>query len=88
MAYEMKNNTGTFFNNDKKSSPKSPCFKGSCVIDGKKLYMAIWENTSASGGSYWSVAFSADDKSIPDKKAEEPKKDIPPADLDDDIPWN
>lgn len=87
MAYEMKNNTGTFFNN-KKTSPKSPCFKGSCVIDGKKLYMAIWEKTSASGGSYWSVAFSADDKSIPDKKAEEPKNDIPPADLDDDIPWN
>lgn len=87
MAYEMKNNTGTFFNN-KKTSPKSPCFKGSCVVDGKKLYMAIWDKTSASGGSYWSVVFSADDKSLPDKKAEEPKKDIPHADLDDDIPWN
>lgn len=87
MAYEMKNNTGTFFNN-KKTSTKSPCFKGSCVIDGKKFYMAIWENLSSSGASYWSITFSADDKSTPDKKAEEPKNDTPPAYLDDDIPWN
>lgn len=87
MAYEMKNNTGTFFNN-KKTTPKSPCFKGSCVIDGKKLYMAIWDKTSASGGSYWSIAFSADDKSIPDKKTEESKNDVQSVEMDDDIPWN
>jgi len=61
MAYETKNNSGSLFANDKKTSDKSPNAKGSAVIDGVEYWVAAWTKTSAKGVRYQSLSFTAKD---------------------------
>lgn len=56
MAYEPRNNTGTLFINDKKTSDKSPDWRGDALVDGVKKRMSVWRKTGARG-EFLSVAF-------------------------------
>ena len=58
MAYEQKDNTGSFFKNDKKEKEIQPDYKGKCIVDGVEKQMAAWLRESKNGVKYMSVKFS------------------------------
>ena len=57
MSYEQKDNTGVFFNNNKKDSDKHPDFTGSILVEGIKKDVSIWKNKSKNGNDYYSMSF-------------------------------
>ena len=63
MAYEQKDNSGSFFKNDKKGNEKAPDYKGKAVVDGVEKEMAAWLRESKGGVKYMSVSFSEPYKS-------------------------
>lgn len=85
MAYELRDNSGTLFRNDKKETEKHPDRTGTAMIGGKKYYVSGWIKEGAKG-LFMSLAF----KPIEAKAdAEIPPK--PPAKrvdlMDDEIPF-
>jgi len=42
MAYEQKNGDIAVFKNDKKGNDKAPDFKGTALINGVKMDVALW----------------------------------------------
>lgn len=82
MAYEVKDNTFSLFENDKKGNDKAPDFKGKGLIDGKEVRVAIWKRKSASGIEYLSGTIEEPFKAEPVKE-EEPAKEV----IDDSIPF-
>lgn len=70
MAYELKNNTFSLFENDKKGNDKSPDWRGKALIGGKEMRIAIWKRKSASGIEYLSGSIEE-----PFKPATEPAKE-------------
>jgi len=59
MGYEMKNDSGSLFKNDKKGdNEKAPLYKGKCVVDGVEKEIGAWMQTSKSGVTYISLKFS------------------------------
>lgn len=61
MAYEMKNNSGSLFKNDKKESETHPDYKGSAKINGDEYWMSAWINESKEGKKYMSFNFKIKD---------------------------
>lgn len=86
--YEMKDNSGTLFVNDKGDNDKRPDRTGDAMIDGVVYKMSGWINTSKAGQPYLSVKFSRKDDVVvshePKAKATE---DMSLAELEDDIPF-
>lgn len=66
MAYELKDNTFSLFENDKRGNDKAPDYKGKGMINGKEVQVSIWKKTSASG-----ISFMSGQVSEPYKKPEE-----------------
>lgn len=54
MAYEMKNNSGSLFKNDKKETETHPDYKGSAKINGEEYWVSAWNNKSKDGVPYLS----------------------------------
>ena len=54
-----KDNSGALFKEEDKKSEKHPDYKGNCLINGQKMYIAAWINTAESGKKYLSLSFSA-----------------------------
>ena len=53
------NNTGVLFRQTDKQSDKHPDFTGNCEVNGKKMQIASWINTSKDGSKkYMSLKFS------------------------------
>lgn len=74
MAYEMRDNSGSLFNNDKKvEGDKKPERTGKVMINGVEYYVSAWTRTGQSAGEWQSLAF-------------EPVVKNPPADDSDDAP--
>ena len=44
-----KDNTGVLFKVADKQSDKHPDMTGKCMVDGKKMEIAVWNNTSKDG---------------------------------------
>lgn len=61
MAYEMKNNSGSLFKNDKKETETHPDYKGSAKINGEEYWMSSWINKSSNGTTYMSFSFKLKD---------------------------
>ena len=53
-----KDNSGALFKEEEKKSEKHPDYKGNCLINGKKMYIAAWVNTAESGKKYMSLSFT------------------------------
>ena len=53
-----KDNSGALFKEEKKSD-KHPDYKGQCVVNGQKMYIASWINTTEAGMKYMSLSFSS-----------------------------
>lgn len=84
--YEMKDNAGTLFVNDKGDNDKRPDRTGDAMIDGVVYKMSGWINTSKSGNPYLSVKFSRKDEVVSAPPAKAPE-DMSIAELEDDIPF-
>jgi hypothetical protein len=57
MAYEVKDNTGSMFANDRKESANHPDGKGSAMIDGVEYWISSWNKKTAEGKPWRSLAF-------------------------------
>ena len=77
--YTHKDNTGSAFTNNYKKSEKHPDYKGTCVVRGETLEVALWERRTAKGDTYLSMTFSEPYKGNSNKKQPPwkpaPKKD-------------
>lgn len=62
MAYEMKDNSGSLFANDKREKESHANARGSAVIDGKHYFVDAWTNTTNDGKKYQSLKFKLKDK--------------------------
>ena len=49
MSNYDNNNTGVLFRQTDKQSDKHPDFTGNCEVNGKKMQIASWINTSKDG---------------------------------------
>jgi uncharacterized protein (DUF736 family) len=86
MAYEIKDNTFSLFENDKKGNDKAPDYKGKGKVSGVEVKIAVWKRTSQSGVEYWSG--SIEEVAQPDMPQAEPEKAEPqPEAVADEIPF-
>ena len=81
-----KDNSGALFKEEDKKSEKHPDYKGNCLINGQKMYIAAWVNTAESGKKYMSLSFTApiadanyskDATSTPKPEFSAPENDLP-----------
>lgn len=49
MPYEMKENSGTLFKNDKREKDSHPHAKGTALIDGVEYWVSAWTKEGAKG---------------------------------------
>jgi hypothetical protein len=77
MAYEQKNNTGSLFKNDKRTTDKQPHAKGRCVIEGVEYWVSAWTRERDNGEKWQSLSFTAvgEDKKSPVARAEPKQRD-------------
>lgn len=78
MAYEMKNNTGSLWRNEKKEEKHSD-YTGSAMIDGVDYWQSAYINETKEGKKYFGQTFTRKDAP---KQA--PTRDVPD---DSDIPF-
>ena len=71
MAYEMKDNTFSLFENDKKGNEKAPDYKGKGLVSGVEVRIAVWKRKSQSGIEYLSGAI--EEVAKPDMPQPEPQ---------------
>ena len=87
MAYELKNNTFSLFENDKKGNDKAPDFRGKGMVDGKEVRVAVWKRKSASGIEYLSGTIEKNEKPAEvSTTTEKPEQQIEEA-VADQIPF-
>lgn len=90
MSYEVRDNSGSLFKNDRKEQDNHPDYQGSAKIQGREYYISAWLKESKGGKKYFSFSFkpklASDRGSPPTGGRNDPR---PPADddFDDDIPF-
>lgn len=72
MSYEVKNNTGSLFGNDRKDNASQPDARGSCVIDGVDYWVSSWNKKTQDGKPWKSLAFQRKDAK-PERPAQRPQ---------------
>lgn len=80
-TYEQRDGTGSLFRNEDKESDNHPDYKGSCTIDGKKMYISAWIKESKEGMKYMSLSIQPPLKSSALTKPRKPERD------DEQIPF-
>jgi hypothetical protein len=84
MAYEIRENTGSTFKNQKKETDKHPNVTGSCLIDGKEYWMSGWTKQDKNGNAWQSWAFKTKEEK---QEAKPNPKSNKIEDMEEDIPW-
>lgn len=74
MAYELRDNSGTLFKNEKKEKDTHPNMNGTCMIGGKVYYVSAWTKEGAKG-RFQSLSFKLKDEAKGGSDA--PEDDIP-----------
>lgn len=89
MAYEVKDNTGSMFPNDRKESANHPDAKGSAMIDGVEYWISGWNKKTQDGKSWRSLSFTRkEQKPAPKSKAGGTSRQTRnEEELDSDIPF-
>ena len=90
MAYEVKDNTFSLFENDKKGNDKAPDYKGRGLFNGQEVRVAVWKRTSQSGIEYLSGTIEPAQKAdapLPEPAKEEQTQEIKGVIPDSEIPF-
>lgn len=73
MAYELKDNSGSLFKNDRRTTDKHPQMKGRCMVGGVEYWVSAWTKEGNNGKPRWqSLAFTPVEKqqaAPPDRKS-------------------
>jgi hypothetical protein len=90
MAYELRDQSGSLFKNDKHVTGDSlPSYRGDCMVNGKKMSVSAWVK-EGKNGKFFSLAFQEPYiKPEGQNAAQKPaiNKDDPFADFDSEIPF-
>jgi hypothetical protein len=87
MAYELKDNSGSIFRNDKREKDTHPHGTGKCMIDGVLYYVSAWTKEGANG-RFQSLSFKRADakpEQAAPQRAQKAKPDF--SNMDDDAPF-
>lgn len=69
MAYEQRDNSGTLFKNEKRTTDKHPNATGTAMIGGVTYRVSAWTKDGAKG-KFQSLSFTpADEQAAPQSKA-------------------
>jgi hypothetical protein len=74
-GYEQRDNSGTLFKNDKKTSEKHPDYKGSAMINGEEFWMSAWLKVGKNSVKFMSFAFEPKDSQGGGKSKKEEESD-------------
>ena len=94
MAYEVRDNSGSLFKNERKDKDTHPDYTGNGMIDGREYWFSAWIKKDRNGKSFMSLAFKPKEEQKPAIRREDPistgrlpqKQNILP-DADQDIPF-
>ena len=91
MSYEIKENSGSLFRNDKKEKESHPDYKGSANIAGLEYWVSAWVNTK-NGKSWMSFKYQLKDGQqvaapAPKYTEPEPLPEFPPIEEPTDLPF-
>ena len=53
--YELKNDNGNLFKNDRKKSENSPDWSGKLKLNDQEFYLSAWEKKTKKGDTFFSV---------------------------------
>lgn len=88
MAYEQRDNSGSLFVNDKKTTDKHPGWKGSAKVDGTDYWVSIWVKTTKDGNKWLSLSLDRKEQQArKPKPAKEEKAESADDFFEDDIPF-
>lgn len=89
MAYEIKENTGSLFKNDRREKDTHAHARGSALIGGVEYWVDAWTNTTNSGDKYQSLKFKRKDAQQGGGGSGGARQQPAAfdADLDDDVPF-
>jgi hypothetical protein len=57
MAFEMKENTGSLFKNDRREKDTHPNAQGTALINGVEYWVSAWTKKDKNGNPWQSLAF-------------------------------
>jgi len=91
MAYEQKDNSGSFFKNRKKEKDTHPDMTGTVMLGGVEYWVSAWRKIDKNGDPWYSMSFKEKEA----RPAASPghgggfQKKAPPANdgPDDGLPW-
>jgi hypothetical protein len=88
MAYEIKELTGSLFDNNRKERDTHPDKTGSCKIEGKEYWINAWIKRDDQGRERLSIAFKPKEEKADKPRPEQPTQSVQrSASIDDDIPF-
>ena len=83
MAYEVRDNTGTLFKNDRKELDTHPDYNGKALISGVEYWISAWIKEGKTG-KFFSFSFKPKDAPPQTLSRVETKA---PTGIDDEIPF-
>lgn len=84
--FELRDNSGNLFRNDKGDNPARPDYRGDIKIDGVVYSLSAWIKEGANG-KFMSLSAQPKEAQAPKAKpAPKRVQDIPDDDLDSDLP--
>lgn len=88
MAYEMKDNSGSLFKNDRREKDTHAHAKGTALIDGVEYWVDAWTNEARDGSKYQSLKFKRKESAEPRAKQRWDADETPrPASFDEAAPF-
>tara|TARA_B110000971_G_scaffold220157_1_gene262983 strand:- start:801 stop:1061 length:261 start_codon:yes stop_codon:yes gene_type:complete len=86
MAYELRDNSGSMFKNERKEKETHPDYKGTAMVGGVEMWMSAWLKTSGSGTKFMSFSFQPKEQQQAALPAARQAAQ-PAPELDDDMPF-
>lgn len=87
MESKNKFNSGAIFKNSKKTSEKSPDYKGTVNVNGKDMEISLWLKESQKGTKYFSASFQEPFKKDSETKTYPNETKYTPKIEDDSLPF-
>jgi hypothetical protein len=82
MGYEQRDNSGTLWKNDRKTTDAHPNAKGDALIDGVWYWVSAWTKRKQSGEPFQSLSFTRKDDATP-----KPQNKPAQPEFNDEIPF-